>query len=138
MRDRENDTLQRGGVEFRYASAALLIACARADLNETQEEKNAVRELMIKTFRIPERTIQKLFDFAYDAAGQDEYLSAITALIDDHFPIEDKKLVLKQLWEVAYADNEIGEGEATFILKVAAAVGLTPEEVEEARQAVAG
>ena len=132
MRERENDTLKRGGVEFRYASAALLIACANADLDESAEEQKAVRELLVETFGIPERTIQKLFNFAYDAS-EDSYLNEITALVDEHFPSEDKRSILNNLWHVALADGRIDEEEETFILRVAAAIGLTAEDVEDAK-----
>jgi uncharacterized tellurite resistance protein B-like protein len=65
MRERSDDELQRGGVEFRYAAAALLIACSNADLDESQEEKDAIRDLLSNTFRVSDRTIEKLFEFAY-------------------------------------------------------------------------
>lgn len=49
-RERENDRLQRGSVEFRYASAALLIACANSDMNESPDEQDAARQLLTSTF----------------------------------------------------------------------------------------
>jgi uncharacterized tellurite resistance protein B-like protein len=57
----------------------------------------------------------------------------IVALIDDGFPQEDKQFILKNLWNVAYADGRIDDSEETFILKVAAAIGLTTQDVETAK-----
>jgi uncharacterized tellurite resistance protein B-like protein len=137
MREREVGTLQRGGVEFRYASAALLIACANADLNESEDEQEAIRNLLQKTFKIPDRTLEKLFDFAYQA-NETYYLERITQLIDEHYPSGDKQYVIESLWRVANADGVIDEEEVNFIARAAAAIGLSASDVETARRKILG
>ncbi len=138
MRERAGDELARGGVEFRYAAAALLIALANADLDESDEEKTAIRTLLAETFKVSDRALQQIFDFAYsageDASGENTYLTEITNLINDGFPRADKIFIVRSLWDVARADGRIDNTEESFIFKAAAAIGLSAEDVEQARQ----
>ena len=129
-----DDELERGGVEFRYASAALLLACANADLDESLEEKAAIRELLSEAFGISDRALARLFDFAYEASD-DAYLDELTALIEQGYPHEDKQFILQTLWKVALADGVIEQSEDDFISRVTAAIGLTSSDSEAARAA---
>lgn len=131
MRERE-DELQRGGVEFRYAAAALLLACANADLDESWEEKAAIRELLAETFAVSDDALGKLFDFAYEAR-QGTYIEELTDLISKGFPSEDKQFILQNLWKVALADGIIEPSEETFIQQATLAIGMTEQDSAQAR-----
>lgn len=132
MRPRNNDLLRRDGVEFRYAAAALLIACSKADLDEAQEEKDTIRKLLHDTFGVSDRTVERLFAFAY-ATEEGEYLREITRLINLQFSPRDKHFLLEKLWEVAYADGRIEDQEQAFIERIANEIDLPDDAIEVAR-----
>ena len=125
--------VRRNSVEFRYAAAALLVACARADLNESREEQETIRSLFRDTFGVSDRAIDRMFTFAH-SSNEDEYLFEITSLINEQFDPNDKQLLIETLWRVAYADGELATSEENFINLVALKIGLSAEAVQVARQ----
>ncbi len=136
MRPGPGKMLKRDGIEFRYAAAALLIACSRADMDEDPEEKKVIREILAATFSISGKTIDRLIDMA-ELATEAEYLNEITNLIKEHFNVRDRRFLLENLWRVAYADGRIDKSEKEFIQRVAADINMSSEDIVNAR-ALAG
>lgn len=134
MRRDFDGPLSRDGVEFRYAAAALLVACSNADLDETADEKEAIQNLLAETFGVNEQTVERMFKFGY-SSGEGTYLEELTTLINEQFDDRDKRFVLEKLWHVALVDGHLHEREAEFIDRVAAAFNMSPEEIEAAKKA---
>ena len=133
MRPRSGQMLRRDGIEFRYAAAALLIACSRSDTQEHPDETRVIREILEQSFNISTTTIARLLEFA-DKASQHTYLEQVTQLINRQFSDTDKHFILEKLWCVAYADGRIEEQESAFIDRVAAEISLDELAVEKARE----
>lgn len=57
VRPSEDGRIDRDSYEFRYAAAALLVACSKADLDEDPEEQKVIIEILKETFsqRLPLR-----------------------------------------------------------------------------------
>ncbi len=136
MRPTAGRMLNRDGIEFRYAAAAVLIACSKADMDEDPMEKQVIRSILNETFKISEKTIDRLISMA-DAASEGEYLEQVTSLIRQQFSERDKRFLLEKLWRVAYADGRIDRYEEEFIDRVARDIDMTNEDVTVAR-ALAG
>ena len=136
MRPTAGRMLNRDGIEFRYAAAAVLIACSKADMDEDPMEKQVIRSILNETFKISEKTIDRLISMA-DAASEGEYLDQVTSLIRQQFSERDKRFLLEKLWRVAYADGRIDRYEEEFIDRVAREIDMTNEDVTVAR-ALAG
>ena len=136
MRPTAGRMLNREGIEFRYAAAAVLIACSKADMDEDPMEKQVIRSILNETFKISEKTIDRLISMA-DAASEGEYLEQVTSLIRQQFSERDKRFLLEKLWRVAYADGRIDRYEEEFIDRVAREIDMTNEDVTVAR-ALAG
>ena len=132
MRPRGRQLLRRDGIEFRYAAAALMIACSRSDDEQHPDETRVIRDILRDAFNLSENTIDRLMDFA-DRASQQDYLAEVTGLINDQFSETDKRFILEQLWCVAYADGRIETNEAAFIDRVASEINLGPSDIETAR-----
>jgi uncharacterized tellurite resistance protein B-like protein len=132
MRRDDTEPLKPSGVEFRYAAAALLVACSRTDLEQSEEEQETIRKLFKETFKVSDNTIERLFEFG-DSSNHENYLAEITSLININFSDHERKFVLEKLWEVAYADGRIDPAEEVFIARTAEQLNLSADEIERAR-----
>lgn len=128
MRRHSREPLDRDGIEFRYAAAALMIACSRADLVEDPEETSVIRAILSDTFDISASTVDRLMAFA-DQASEGDYLGQITHLVNEQFSDRDKRFLLEKLWLVAYADGRIANQERAFIDRIASRINLTEADV---------
>jgi uncharacterized tellurite resistance protein B-like protein len=131
MRPHSRRPLDRDGIEFRYAAAALLIACSKSDLDEHPEERQVITEILEETFSISKKTVDRLLAFA-DTASEGTYLTEITTLVNEQFNDRDKRFLLEKLWCVAYADGRIETREREFIDRIASQISLSSEDVETA------
>lgn len=128
MRPHSYGHLQRDGIEFRYAAAAMMIACSKSDMDEDPEETRVIRDILRETFDISESTIDRLIDFA-DQASDQEYLQQITTLVNEQFSARDKRFLLEKLWQVAYADGRILDQEREFIDRIAGEINLSEADI---------
>ena len=67
-------------------------------------------------------------------APESSYLDEIVNLINEQFTDADKQFVLVKLWQVAFADGVIDDGEEAFIQSVANTFGLTDADIQSARE----
>ncbi len=132
MRRDDMETLSPSGVEFRYAAAALLVACSRVDLEQSAEEQETIHNMFKDIFKVSDQTIKRLFTFG-DSANQDNYLAEITSLININFSNNERSFVIERLWDVAYADGRIDPAEEEFIERIAGQLNLTSDDVKRAR-----
>jgi uncharacterized tellurite resistance protein B-like protein len=128
MRPHTRERLERDGIEFRYAAAAMMIACSKSDMDEDPEEALVIRGILKDTFNISESTIDRLVEFG-NQASEGEYLDKITSLVNAQFSSRDKRFLLEKLWQVAYADGRIMNQEKAFIDRIATLINLTEADV---------
>ena len=92
--------------EVRFAAAALLVVCARADFEEHPEEQSTILDLLENTFDLDEEGLHELLDLVDpDAAVTD--LQEFTKLVNQHYSAQDKRVLIENLWRVALADGRI-------------------------------
>lgn len=129
--------LDRHGFAARYAAAALLVACSQADSDEDPEEKRVILDILTNTFELSPSTILQILRLANDSA-QSESLATIAQLVNEYYKQNEKRSLLQHIWRVAYADGRVDEYEERFVDRVADLLGLTENDVAEAREIVAG
>ena len=127
--------LDRNGFAARYAAAALLVACSKADDDEDIEEKKVIADILANTFELSGTTIEQLLRLANLQAGS---LSMITDLVNEYYKPAEKRMLLQQVWRVAYADGRIDVYEEKFVDRVAELLGMSEDAVKEARDVVSG
>lgn len=137
VRPTRGSRLDRHGFAARYAAAALLVACGKADSHQDPEEEKVILDIMENTFELSERTIDQILRLA-EANTQGDTLSTVTDLVNEHYATRDKRVLLQHIWRVAYADGRIDVYEERFVDRVATLLGLTDVDVAEAREIVAG
>ncbi len=125
--------IDRESYEFRYAAAALLVACSKADFDEDPEEEKAIIEILKDTFKVSTSTLESLLQMA-DAASEEDNLVEVTDMVNEYCSETDKCFLLENLWRVAYADGRLDRYEELFIQRIASMIQLTEDDVSRARE----
>lgn len=129
--------LDRHGFAARYATAALLVACSKADADEDPTEEAVIVDILTNTFELSKSTVDQILRLAGEAV-ESSGLSTITDLVNEYYLPQDKRALLQHIWRVAYADGRIDVYEEKFVSRVAGLLGLSGDDVAEARAVVGG
>ena len=101
------------------AATALLIELCRADNNVDEVEIAEVIAIAQATFDLNEQQAQTLLSEAQQKNDQVTSLFEFTEVINQHFNKAAKYQLIKNIWQVAYADKKIDQHEDHLIRKVA-------------------
>jgi uncharacterized tellurite resistance protein B-like protein len=107
---------QRG---LNLISAALMLEVARADFREDASETEHILAMLKQAFSLTEAEAMALVDQAGAEVDVSVSLYEFTRLINDELGDEEKRLVIKLMWEVAYADDVLHRYEEHLVRKVA-------------------
>ncbi|MBQ75615.1 MAG: hypothetical protein CMQ20_11435 [Gammaproteobacteria bacterium] len=119
--------------DVRFATATLLMEVSRSD-NEYQEvEKEAILKILKQLFDFSEDEVTQLVELAEDAADEAHDLYSFTRLINEHYEYPAKKQLIKNLWDVAFADGRIDAFEEHVIRRISGLVHLTHEDFVRAK-----
>ena len=101
------------------AAAALLLEVSRADFDIQVEELIAIASALQKRFNFTKTEVQNLINLA--SAEQENHVSMhpFIRIINERCTPEEKKMLLQDLWHIAYADNKLDKYEEYQIRKIA-------------------
>ncbi len=119
--------------EIRYAAAALLVVCAKADFEEHPEEISAITKLLEETFELEKKIIEELMECVDEETGV-RGLDEFTRLVNQHYSEEDKLILVGNLWRVAHADGRVDQFEEQFISRVAFMIDVPQIQVKAMRR----
>ena len=100
------------------ACAALLVEIAFADKDFEEREKQSLKESLIQTYGIEESQIQEIIDDAQQTVNESTSLYGYTRIVNDEFEYNDKLDLLRNLWKVAYADDNLDKYEEHLLRKI--------------------
>ena len=100
------------------ACAALLVEIAFADKDFEEREKQSLKESLIQTYGIEESKIQEIIDDAQLTVNESTSLYGYTRIVNDEFEYNDKLDLLRNLWKVAYADDNLDKYEEHLLRKI--------------------
>lgn len=101
------------------AATALLIELCRADNNVDEVEIAEVISIAQSTFKLSEQAAEKLLEDAQQKNNEATSLFEFTEIINNYFDKAAKYQLIKNIWQVAYADKKIDQHEDHLIRKVA-------------------
>lgn len=111
---RENHTLT-----LELATAALLCEIVRADYNTTDEELATLRTMLLTRYRLSESAAEELMTMAEaqveDAVDHYQFVS----LIKDHYSYDQRRELVSQMWQLAWADGSVDPLEEHRIRRLA-------------------
>lgn len=106
-------------VTIEVACAVLLCEVMRADGHFDQQEQAKLALLLVEQFNLNEEEVKQIIDQALIQSEQATDFYRYTSKINENFTIEQRITVVKQLWNMAYADGELASIEEHVIRKIA-------------------
>lgn len=125
------DPFERGQV----AVAALLIEASRLDGHYDPVEQGTVVRLLRETLKLPAEEARTLLSLAEirQANTYDDWI--FTNAVRKGYSLDERKEIVKNLWEVALIDGQLDRMENLMIDRVATELGLTIADTAAAKAA---
>ncbi|MAM70774.1 MAG: hypothetical protein CMP91_06505 [Gammaproteobacteria bacterium] len=101
------------------ACAALMIELCKSDQEIDESETQKISSILQDRFNLQEEMLDELFTLAQQEAEEATSLYQFTSLIHEAYDYEDKIMLIKNMWEVAYADGNLDRYEEHLIRRVA-------------------
>jgi len=130
------DAAQRDEHDIDIAAAALLVEVARADHEQTAAEEATMGELLASSLRLSADEVRAVLDDAGDAVEEATSLFEFTRLVNEHYSIDEKRRLIRSMWRVALADQDLDKYEEHIIRRVAELIYLPhPEFIQTKHEA---
>ena len=101
------------------AAAVLLIEVAKSDHSLGDMEIERLKSVLRRDWALDDSDLSELVSVAQDAADANASLHEQIALINGNFSAQQKLSLVRGLWEVAYADDELHHHEELLIRRLA-------------------
>ena len=120
--------------EIQKAAAVLLAIAARLDGDSDAEEQRTVARLLEARLGVPDG--RRLLDEADREAADSTDFYGVTRVLKDRLDEDGRIAIVEMLWEVACADGEVHDYEASLVRRVAGLMHVTDRDAGEARRRV--
>ena len=101
------------------AAASLMVEVMVIDRQLDDQELNVIQELLRQQFQLKDSEIEQLVTLARQEVDEATSLFQFTRLINDHFDQNSKNSLIKNLWQVAFADDCLDKHEEAIIRRIA-------------------
>lgn len=105
--------------EIHLATAALLLEVSHADFEISDDELAVTAKALQRQFNFSEIETQELLQLAIEEHKAHHSLHPFLQLVNENFSIQQKRQIIVDLWEVAYADRNLDKYEEHRIRKIA-------------------
>ena len=100
------------------AGAALLFEVIKADHEMDEREFASIAEVLRAGSARNSGDVEELIELARQESGAATSLYEFTSLINEHCSYEEKCILVRNMWRIAYADSQISKYEDHLIRKV--------------------
>lgn len=122
--------------EKQLAAAALMVEAARLDSDFDETERTRIETLLQDHFSLKPDEAKDLLAAAEEASEDSVQWQGFTRSIKDGFDQDERVAIIEMLWEVAYADGELHDYEASLIRRITGLLYVPDRESGEARKRV--
>ena len=122
--------------ERQLAAAALLVEAASMDSEFGAAERAKIGQLLQSRFGLGATEAADLLAEAERAAAESVEWQGFTQAIKDGFAPAERILVIEMLWEVAYADGQLHDYEASLLRRITGLLYVSDRDSGEARKRV--
>jgi uncharacterized tellurite resistance protein B-like protein len=124
--------------ELQVAAAALLVEAAQMDERYEEEEREKIAALMTAHFGLGEEEVKSLLAEAQRRVDESHQLFGFTRIVMERFSYDERVQLMEMLWEVAYADGELHDYEASLNRRIAGLIHVPDRESGDARKRALG
>lgn len=122
--------------DHRLAVAALLVHMIAVDGDVTEVEKTHLSKVLRDYYGLSEEETQTLLAAARQRDEEAVDLYGFTSLLKRQLDVEDRRMVVEMMWDIAFADGQLHEFEDNTIWRVAELLGVSSQERIALRQKV--
>jgi uncharacterized tellurite resistance protein B-like protein len=119
----------------RLAAAALMVEAARRDEDFAADERSAIVRIVGDNFKLNDEDATTLVALAEQRQRLPYGESIFTRTIAESFTADERKDVVRMLWEVALADGHLHRVESAMIERLTKEIGLDVTASDAARKA---
>ncbi|MCH7550665.1 MAG: TerB family tellurite resistance protein [Proteobacteria bacterium] len=120
----------------RVAAVALLIEAAVMDGDFDEAERHVIAGLLKHRFGLEPGAVEDLIAAGADAVEGSNQLYAFTRVVKQGFDFEQRIGMIEMLWEVAYADGQVHDFEASLVRRVSGLIHVSDRDSGTARKKV--
>ena len=117
--------------QLQLAISTLMIEMIRADFIELQKEKKIMREVLSASMDLSQLETDKLIENAEVHSDFTLSLQSHTSVINNFLSIDEKQMLMKNLWVLANIDDELHELETNMLNEVAILLGFSSTQLEQ-------
>lgn len=110
---------------LQLATAVLLVEVMRAEPDVQPAEREAVLAALRRKFTLAADELERLVELAEEKSRGANDFFAFTSTLNDRFSHPQKVRMVEFMWQVAYADGDIGANENHLISRVAGLLHVT-------------
>jgi uncharacterized tellurite resistance protein B-like protein len=118
---------------LQLAAAVLLVEVMRADSAYGADERRVLLAALREKFALADDEAARLSELAEHTARQSTDLFAFTERINRHFDMPRKLRMIEMMWQVAYADGELGAHERHMVWRIADLLHVPQGALQHAR-----
>jgi len=101
------------------AAAVLLIEVAKSDHSVGDVQIESLKDVLRHDWSLDDSDLTELVNVAHDVADANASLHEQITLVNRNFSVQQKLNLVRGLWEVAYANNELHHHEELLIRRLA-------------------
>ncbi len=122
--------------DLQVASVALLIEAAVMDGDFDEAERHVIAGLLKDRFGLDPGAVEDLIAAGEEAVEHSHQLYAFTRVVKQGFDFEQRIGMIEMLWEVACADGEVHDFEASLVRRVSGLIHVSDRDSGTARKKV--
>lgn len=118
---------------LQLASAVLMVAVVRADLESLQDEHRALERAVGRALDLHEDGAALVVRVAEQALGRGVSFGAVLQQLARECTLDQKRELVESLWRIAFADAELAAHEEYLVRKIAGQLGLSTADLVETK-----
>jgi len=130
---REEDDTPTKEDELQLATCMLLLEIAQTDGTIQPQEKVQIQTVIHQRFSLSEANSDTLIEQARKAQAESIDLYPVISLINKHCSTEEKCLLLKNVWQIVYADGILDQHEDYLMHKLGTMLQLSHRQLIDAK-----
>ncbi|MGZ9034687.1 MAG: tellurite resistance TerB family protein [Rhodospirillales bacterium] len=134
--ERSQATVVPPDEKLRLAAAALLAEAAGQDGRVEDVELASIQAILRSHFALTDAEAEELVAAGRSAAREATQLYGFVRAVNDAMAPEERVQIIEMLWEVAYADGELHDYEASLVRRVAGLLYVPDQASGAARKRV--
>lgn len=119
--------------KIQIATCTLFVEIANADSNFTKDEHELISRLLKKMYDLNDEEMHELMELAEDKIAKSISLYEFTQIINNNFSTDEKYQLVKNIWQIVYADKVLDKYEEHLVRLISNNLNLSHKDMIAAK-----